>query len=53
MPERWKDLTDVRGSLRLPVMLLVAAMLWVGFHPQSLVRVVSPAFKTYFSKVSK
>jgi hypothetical protein len=31
------------------VTLLVAAMLWLGFFPQSFVRLVSPAFRIYFS----
>lgn len=48
MAGRWKDIADLRGSLRVPVALLVAAMLWVGFYPQSFVRVVSPAFRSYF-----
>jgi NADH-quinone oxidoreductase subunit M len=48
MAERWKDIADLRGSLRVPVALLVAAMLWVGFYPQSFVRVISPAFRSYF-----
>jgi NADH-quinone oxidoreductase subunit M len=47
--ERWKDLADLRGSLRLPVTLLVGTLLWLGFFPQSFVRIVSPAFRTYFT----
>jgi NADH-quinone oxidoreductase subunit M len=50
--ERWKDLADLRGSLRVPVTLLVGALLWFGFFPQSFVRVVSPAFRTYFTASS-
>jgi NADH-quinone oxidoreductase subunit M len=49
IPDRWKDVVDLRGSLRVPVTLLVAAMLWFGFFPQSFVRLVSPAFRTYFT----
>jgi NADH:ubiquinone oxidoreductase subunit 4 (subunit M) len=49
IPDRWKDVVDLRGSLRVPVTLLVAAMLWFGFFPQSFVRLVSPTFRTYFS----
>jgi NADH-quinone oxidoreductase subunit M len=47
-PERWTHLVDLRAALRIPVTLLVTAMLWFGFFPQSFVRIVSPAFQTYF-----
>ena len=47
--DRGKDLLDLRRGLRIPVTLLVAAMLWLGFYPQSLVRIITPAFRTYFS----
>ncbi len=46
---RCNNLVDLDRSLRLPVMLLVAALLWFGFFPQSFVRIVAPAFQTYFS----
>src|SRR5436190_2909134 len=46
--DRWKNVVDLRGSLRVPVTLLVAGMLWFGFFPQSLVRIVSPGFRPYF-----
>jgi NADH-quinone oxidoreductase subunit M len=49
MPERWKDLVDLRTTLRVPVTLLVVALLWFGFFPQSVVRVVSPVFRNYFN----
>jgi NADH-quinone oxidoreductase subunit M len=45
--ERCKDLVDLRGSLRIPIALLIAAMLWVGVYPQSFVRILSPAFRAY------
>jgi NADH:ubiquinone oxidoreductase subunit 4 (subunit M) len=48
-PDRWKDVVDLQASLRVPVALLVAAMLWFGFFPQTFVRIVSPAFRSYFS----
>ncbi|MFZ3375693.1 MAG: NADH-quinone oxidoreductase subunit M, partial [Chthoniobacterales bacterium] len=47
--ERWSNLVDLRRSLRVPVTLLVGALLWFGFFPQSFVRIVAPAFRTYFS----
>src|SRR6266705_27162 len=46
---RCNNLVDLDRSLRLPVTLLVAALLWFGFFPQSFVRIVAPAFQTYFS----
>jgi NADH:ubiquinone oxidoreductase subunit 4 (subunit M) len=47
--ERWKDLVDLRPALRLPVALLVAALLCYGFFPQSFVRMVAPKFRTYLT----
>jgi NADH-quinone oxidoreductase subunit M len=49
IPEEWKGLTDLRVSLRVPITLLIAAMLWLGFFPQAFVQLVSPAFRSYFS----
>jgi NADH-quinone oxidoreductase subunit M len=53
LPERFhglKRLIDLRFSLRLPVTLLIAALLCYGFFPQSLVRMIIPTFRsTYFS----
>jgi NADH-quinone oxidoreductase subunit M len=48
-PDRWKDVVDLQASLRVPVALLIAAMLGFGFFPQTFVRIVSPAFRSYFS----
>src|SRR5947199_5549543 len=47
--ERWKQLLDLRLALRVPVALLVGALLCYGFFPQSFVRVVAPRFRTYLS----
>jgi NADH-quinone oxidoreductase subunit M len=47
--ERWNQLVDLRRDLRLPVGLLIAALLWFGFFPQSFVRIVAPGFQTYFA----
>src|SRR6266404_3351283 len=47
--ERWSNLVDLRTSLRVPVVLLVATLLWYGFFPQTFVRFITPAFKTYLS----
>jgi NADH-quinone oxidoreductase subunit M len=47
MSEQWKELVEVRPALRVPVILLVGALLCYGFFPQSFVRIVAPAFRTY------
>jgi NADH-quinone oxidoreductase subunit M len=47
MSEQWKELVEVRPTLRVPVILLVGALLCYGFFPQSFVRIVAPAFRTY------
>src|SRR5438132_3141255 len=42
LPERfrgWNNLVDLRLSLHVPVTLLVGALLWFGFFPQSFVRI--------------
>jgi len=47
--QQWQRLPDLRPGLRVPVTLLVAALLCCGFFPQSFVRIVTPAFRTYLS----
>jgi len=47
--ERWNGLVDLRPGLRVPVALLVGALLCYGFFPQSFVRMVAPVFHTYLS----
>jgi len=47
--ERWNGLVDLRTGLRVPVALLVGALLWYGFFPQSFVRMITPAFRTYLT----
>ena len=42
--EQWQKLPDLSPALRVPVMLLVAALLCYGFFPQILVRNVIPTF---------
>jgi NADH-quinone oxidoreductase subunit M len=49
LAERWKDLVDLRPILRVPVALLVGALLCYGFFPQSFVRIITPAFRPYLS----
>ena len=47
--ERWQKLPDFRPGLHVPVTLLVGALLCSGFFPQSFVRMITPAFRTYLS----
>ena len=49
LDERWNRLVDLRPGLRVPVTLLVGALLCYGFFPQSFVRMIAPAFRTYLS----
>ena len=46
--ERWGKLADLGAGLRIPVALLIAGLIWFGFFPQTLVRMVAPTFRTYF-----
>ncbi|MBA3385786.1 MAG: NADH-quinone oxidoreductase subunit M [Chthoniobacterales bacterium] len=50
MPERWLSVPDLRQPLRLPIALLVVALLWLGFFPQTFVRMLAPNFGAYFSQ---
>src|SRR4051812_3860198 len=47
--ESLKSVTDLRQSLRIPIILLVTVTIWIGVFPQSFVRLVTPTFKTYFA----
>ena len=49
MNERWGKLVDLGAGLRVSVALLVAGLIWLGFFPQTLVRMVTPTFRTYFT----
>ena len=49
MRDQWKGLFDLRPALRVPVTLLVGALVCCGFFPQAFVRLVAPAFGTYLS----
>src|SRR5438552_421052 len=49
MRDQWKGLFDLRPALRVPVTLLVGALLCYGFFPQSFVRMVVPTFRTYLT----
>jgi NADH-quinone oxidoreductase subunit M len=47
--ERWTKLVDLGGAAKIPVAILVAGLLWFGFFPQTLVQMVMPTFRTYFT----
>ena len=47
--EQWQKLPDLSPALRVPVMLLVTALLCFGFFPQVFVRNVAPTFGTFLS----
>ncbi|PYJ23969.1 MAG: NADH-quinone oxidoreductase subunit M [Verrucomicrobia bacterium] len=47
--DRWNGLVDFRSGLRIPVALLVGALLCYGFFPQFFVRMVTPGFRTYLT----
>src|SRR6266481_2778358 len=49
LSEQWKQLVELRPTLRVPVTLLVGALICCGFFPQFFVRMVTPAFRTYLS----
>ncbi len=40
--------SDLHSHLRWPIALLVAAMLWIGFFPQTFVQVLTPTFRASF-----
>lgn len=49
LPEKWNALADLRPRLRLPITLLVAGLLWLGFFPQHFLRLLAPTFRSYIS----
>jgi NADH-quinone oxidoreductase subunit M len=46
MPDRCRGLTDMTQSLRVPLALLIGTLIFFGFFPQTLVRIVSPGLRT-------
>lgn len=50
MDDRWKEIVDLRPNLRVSVALLVAALLWFGFYPPSIIRILSPVFEIYLKQ---
>jgi NADH-quinone oxidoreductase subunit M len=49
LSDRWKEIVDLRFSLRLPIVVLIGALLCFGFFPQSLVQTVTPVLRTYLT----
>ncbi|HZR78257.1 MAG TPA: NADH-quinone oxidoreductase subunit M [Chthoniobacterales bacterium] len=47
--ERWNKLVDLGAAVKIPIALLIAGLLWFGFFPQTLVQMVMPTFRTYFT----
>jgi NADH-quinone oxidoreductase subunit M len=47
--EQWEKLPDLSPALRVPITLLVAALLCYGFFPQRFVRSVAPTFRSFLS----
>jgi len=47
--EQWQKLPDLSPTLRVPVTLLVAALLCYGFFPQIIVRSVTSTFGNFLS----
>jgi NADH:ubiquinone oxidoreductase subunit 4 (subunit M) len=49
LSEQWKQVVELRPTLRVPVTLLVGALICCGFFPQTFVRMVAPTFRTYLT----
>jgi NADH-quinone oxidoreductase subunit M len=48
MPERWAKLVDLGRGLRIPIAILIAGLISVGFFPQTVVNIITPAIRNYF-----
>jgi NADH-quinone oxidoreductase subunit M len=48
--DRWKEIVDLRFSLRLPIVVLIGALLCYGFFPQFLVQTVTPVLRPYLTE---
>jgi NADH-quinone oxidoreductase subunit M len=49
MAERWNNIVDLRPALRVPITLLIGVLIWYGFFPNALVRIITPAFRNYLT----
>jgi NADH-quinone oxidoreductase subunit M len=52
LTERAAGVTDFGAALRLPVILLIVATLWVGVAPQPLVRLLEPSLRPLVHRTS-
>ena len=50
LSDRWKEIVDVRISLRVPIVVLICALLCYGFFPQFLAQTVTPVLRTYLAE---
>lgn len=50
--ERVSGAADFSTTLKLPVILLIVATLWVGVAPQGMVRLIAPALRPFFSSTA-
>jgi NADH-quinone oxidoreductase subunit M len=48
MSERWNNLVDLGRGLRIPVAILIAGLICVGFFPQTVVNLITPVIRSYF-----
>ena len=48
MSERWNNLVDLGRGLRIPVAILIAGLIGVGFFPQTVVNLITPVIRSYF-----
>ena len=46
-PNRWQSVRDVSFGLAWPVAALIAALLFVGFFPQTVVQAIEPTFRQF------
>ncbi|MEO6871596.1 MAG: NADH-quinone oxidoreductase subunit M [Chthoniobacterales bacterium] len=51
--ERWKAVPDLAGTLRIPVILLIAATLALGFFPNIALRVLRPTFSSAVAETTR
>ena len=49
LTERWESVVDLRSALRVPIVLLVGALIWFGFFPQTFVRIVNLPLRPYIA----
>ena len=51
--ERWNTLPDLATSLRIPVLLLIAATVVIGFFPNTALRVLRPTFSPALTQAAR